>query len=511
MIDLAEKFKNILEVLYILPKRKIVVTIGDEGAIVFLIDKNTIQDRLFTKSPNPLEDKICSLFAKNKKVPICIFLDNIDQQFKVQEIPAINILSLQQLLKHRLDKVLSGHELKKAIYLYKSGKSKLEYVFAGVRLTENIRHWLDYIKSLPNSISFISMLPIEYCLLAKKLEPGNTKQEHQDRWKIIVTENKVSGFRQVVLRSNKIILTRLVEESKEGLTDIVAGNIHQELINITLYLGRLKYEQDKHQLEVYVIVSKEIKHSLSAMKLKVENVKILTPYEASEILQIAHIAKPENKFADVILSYFAAKSGPVAKFLLSDIKKSLVLGYLDKALSFCSVILFVLFLGYSAGNLVSVFMKKREYASLRESLVRTQNELARLKDNFQEHDYDYTKIAGIKEVYSEILEHSQKGQQLTTMLKKLKELSEIMSIKNIYWKFRGGTIELEIDGSVTSSSSKYSELFASYKELKNTLYTAFSDCTIKLSDLPRNITSDRGLKDLSINIEISKQYENIIR
>jgi hypothetical protein len=504
MSNLAKKIKNILEVLYILPRRKIVITIGDEGAIVFLIDKDTIQDRYFTKSADPVEDKICSIFTKNKKAPICLFLDTIDQQFKVQDVLAVNFLSLQQLLKHRLDKVLSDYELKKAIYLHKLDKSKLEYVFAGVKITENIQHWLNYIKSLPNSIAFISALPAEYCLLANKLESSKAKQKSQDRWKIIVTENKVSGFRQVVFRNNKIVLARLVEETEEELTDILAGNIHQELINVTSYLGRLKYEPDKHRLEVYVIVSKEIKHSMSAMKFKIENIKILTPYEISEILQVAHIAKPENRFADVILSYFAAKSGPVAKFLLPGMVKVLILNHMNKVFNFCFILLFVLLLGYLVDGSVSLFMGKRDYKKLEKNLAQAQNELAQLKDSTQDRGYDYTKVVDIQGIYSKVLEHSQKNQQLIAELKKLKEFSQIVSIQSFSWTFQGNVVDLEINANIVNNSGRYSELFAKYRKFKNNLYDAFSGYTIEMSGLPSDVGLHTDLTKLLVNIRISK-------
>jgi cell division protein FtsL len=177
---------------------------------------------------------------------------------------------------------------------------------------------------------------------------------------------------------------------------------------------------------------------------------------------------------------------------------------MNKVFNFCFILLFVLLLGYLVDGSVSLFMGKRDYKKLEKNLAQAQNELAQLKDSTQDRGYDYTKVVDIQGIYSKVLEHSQKNQQLIAELKKLKEFSQIVSIQSFSWTFQGNVVDLEINANIVNNSGRYSELFAKYRKFKNNLYDAFSGYTIEMSGLPSDVGLHTDLTKLLVNIRISK-------
>lgn len=120
-------------------------------------------------------------------------------------------------------------------------------------------------------------------------------------WQIYITQNKVGGFRQVVLREGKLIFTRQAQSMDGAPAEMIAGNVEQELQNTLEYLKRLAYNP-REGLEVFVVMAEDIKQHISSKAFPNIGFYVLTPYEAAQALQLKHAVLSSDRFGDIVVA-----------------------------------------------------------------------------------------------------------------------------------------------------------------------------------------------------------------
>jgi len=285
---------------------KYVLFLGDEGAILIYLRHNTVQSRQFV--PDASEQNLGELrqtLAKDTTSPLLLVVDSMDQSFMQQTLPPVSVVSVNKLIKRRLERDFAGNDIKGAILLgrEKAGRRDWNFLMVALEKSPQLTVWLNFIQELSNRFDGIYLASVEAELLVKSLERalGGSKKEDEAEWTFFVSHNKVGGFRQVILRNGRIIFTRLAQPIGDSNAEVIAGGIEQEMLSTIEYMKRLSFSPQS-KLDIYIVTSGNIKSAIDPAKFGASSFHVLTPYEVAGYLGIEGAAQPTDQFGDVVLA-----------------------------------------------------------------------------------------------------------------------------------------------------------------------------------------------------------------
>lgn len=291
---------------------KYTIIIGDEGAIIiYMVGKKVMSRNFIAHASADNIKEFETILAKDKKAPLYLVVDSMDQSFLQQSLPPISSLGVRKLIMRRLDRDLGADVIKGYVLLERDSTGRRDWNFLMVSL-ENSPHmnlWFDFVERIDNRLKGIYLLSVETENIVKSLDRAMNggkkiaKSAVVSRWKFFVTHNKVGGFRQVILRDGRIIFTRLTQPVGEATTEVIAGNIEQEISSTIEYMKRLSFNPQQG-LDLYIIASADINASLDISRLTSNKIYKFTPHEVSEYLGIEGAAQITDQFGDVILASF---------------------------------------------------------------------------------------------------------------------------------------------------------------------------------------------------------------
>lgn len=317
-------------------KGKFILSVGDEGGILTYVQGKAVARRMYAPSAGYSDTKaFLELFDSDKAAPISMVVDVMDQSYVQQSLPPVSSLSINNLIKRKMERDFAAEDLKGALQIgrEKEGRRDWKYLFVTLSRSPQLESWLDLVIELPNRFEGIYLLPVEAENFmhrlreglkgktakkpkAKKLKKGEQPAaeaapepvqapaagvEVDAVWQLLVAHNKVGGFRQVVLKNGKLIFARLAQPIGDNQPEVIAGNIEQEISVTSEYLKRLGYSDDQG-MDVYVITSEYIKASIDRNNINASAAYILTPYEASLKIGLEGAAEPNDQFADVLMA-----------------------------------------------------------------------------------------------------------------------------------------------------------------------------------------------------------------
>lgn len=286
--------------------RKFILTVGDDGAILVYMQGNKVLRRVYAPSASPQDRKVFEeLFKVDNKSPVFLLMDVMDQSYVQQSLPPVSAFSIKKLINRRLERDFPAEDVKGAIPLGRSreGRKDWNFLFVSLANIPPASEWIDFVTGLPNPLKGIYLLPVESQDFVKKLFAVQAKglDKKAGEWQLLVSHNKVGGFRQVVLRDGKLVFTRLAQPIGEAIPEVIAGNIEQEIQNTVEYLKRLGFRDDS-ELDLFIIVAEDIKNVVDVANIKTNTVHLLTPYEVSESLGIRNAALPQDHYGDIVLA-----------------------------------------------------------------------------------------------------------------------------------------------------------------------------------------------------------------
>lgn len=322
-------------------KRCFVLIVGDDGAVLLYMEKNRVLRRLYSPGLDPQDTQVFKeLIATDTKAPMYVIADIMDQSYIPQSLPPVSALSVTQLINKRLERDFAPTDIRGAILLGRSdeGRRDWNYLFVSTPNIPPLSHWIDLVAELPNRMEGIYLLPVEAVNIIKRLweifskeksESADGKQKKKSKslsftpdkknasesppraeWRLLVSHNKVGGFRQVVTCNNQLVFTRLTQPVGEVMPEVIAGNIEQEIANTIEYLRRLSFRNDDG-IEAAIIVSQDISRYLKTNALNAMHKSyIMSPHEAAEKLGLMHATLEADHFGDVVL---AAEFGQTRK------------------------------------------------------------------------------------------------------------------------------------------------------------------------------------------------------
>lgn len=291
---------------------KFVLIVGDEGAILTYFQAGKVIRRLFAPSSSYTDTRgLLECLEADPKAPIYMLVDVMDQSYVQQTLPPVSSLSINNLIKRKMERDFAAEDLKGALQIgrEKEGRKDWKYLFVTLSHSPQLQSWIDLVIDLPNHFKGIYLVPVEaenfvhqlrQKITGKKVKKGKA-EAGEPRWQLIVTHNKVGGFRQVVLNDGKLIFARLAQPIGDSKPDVIAGSIEQEVSVTVEYLKRLGYGEDQG-LEFFAIVADGIKSHIDPANIQATAAYLLSPHETAELLGMEQVTEPTDQFADVLLS-----------------------------------------------------------------------------------------------------------------------------------------------------------------------------------------------------------------
>lgn len=322
-----------------------VVVIGDDGAVLAYIKNNRVERRLFAAKPDAQHtNAMCDLLDSAKHAPVFVLLDVMDQQYVRQTFPPVSSLSLNKIVKRRLDRDLPADDIKGALRLGRdaTGRKEWQYMLASVSQTPELQGWLSMLLERENSFKGLYLLPIEGMNFLKQMEEYAKPQVDNASWQILFVHTKVGGFRQIVLNNGKLVFTRLSQVTDESNHLFVAGSVEQEIQNTLDYLRRFDLESNR-VVQAYVVVGPEVKEQVDLSRFNFAHFTMMAPYEVGEALQLENAALFADTYTDIVLAHAFLNRGPIKRLMPAAAERmaQLELGIRSaKALAAGSVVLF---------------------------------------------------------------------------------------------------------------------------------------------------------------------------
>lgn len=296
--------------------KRFVFIIGDDGGILIFMHGQKVMRRLFAPSPQLSHtEAMLEIIRANPQVPVFVLADVMDQQYVPQTFPPVHAMSVVGLVKRRLLREFQPDDLKSSLPLGrdKKGRREWRYLLIALPKTPLIAEWLDLLVNLPNEFKGIYLLPVEAVnyIAALNKQSGNAAPK---AWQMLITHNKVSGFRQVVVHDGKLVFTRVSQAIDDAIPAVIAGNVEQEIISTIEYLKRLEF-RDEADLDVTVVVSQDVADSLDLKRFGFSHSNVFSPLAVAETLGLEQAALSADRYGDVVTAAaFAINKKRVLRF-----------------------------------------------------------------------------------------------------------------------------------------------------------------------------------------------------
>jgi|GEM_PF-600718 len=387
---------------------KFIIFLGDDGIILVHMRNNVVLNRHFITGASEANLKEFSrFFVGNENAIVHLVIDTMDQQFVQQTMPPVSAMSVQKLIKRRLDRDFGVNDIKGAIVLgrEKSGRKDWNFLMVSLERTQQVSTWLEYIHGLPNRFGGINLLSVETEIFLKNLNGamGAPKEGSGSEWTFFVSHNKVGGFRQVILRNGRLVFTRMTQPIGESKPDVIAGNIEQEMLGTVEYMKRLGYNPASG-LDIYIITSSGVRDMLDVSRFSGRVVHVLTPYEVAQHLGITGGTQPTDQFGDVVL---AAAIGCARKHNLTmhpdQFQLSNTLFQVIRFQRVAVALATVGMVGYIATLGYEVFLQHQKSDELTRTLTRTKRQFDDLVAEIKAYNPNLEKANDMIDLYKQVV------------------------------------------------------------------------------------------------------------
>ncbi len=413
--------------------------IGDEGAILLYMKGSAVVSRQFV--PDASESNLEELRAtieKDHKAPITMIIDSIDQSFVQQTLPPVSSLSVQKLIKRRLDRDFKPADIKGAMVLgkEKEGRKDWNFLMISVEKSPQLVLWLDFVMTFDNRFRGIVLLSVEAGIFVKNLERSlgiSPKTGTGSEWKILVSHNKVGGFRQIILRNGRLIFTRLALPVGEPAPAVVAGHIEQEMVSTIEYLKRFGYNP-RAGLDVYVVASEDVCKLVDVRRLDAKNFHAFSPHQVAQQLGMKGATQPTDQFGDVVL---AAAVGSIRKNILklttleSRLFDKFQLFKYGQRLVATFAILSLVVYGAFSGYGVLLTQSELEDSEQKQRFNRQAFDV--IKKQIEDSKMDVEMVGGQTEVYRQVKSEARSPLLFLTQLSKV--IKPPVQLKTLQWVF----------------------------------------------------------------------------
>lgn len=522
-------------------------SIGEDG-MVFVHCLNDIPIKKYFIRSTDLEatKDIRTLLATNPDAELHIYIDVLDQDYLVRNVPAVNKLTLDALARNKYKKEVPKNSISCYYQIGREYKGRKDwiYIFAYSNYEGNVSAWINFFKPFDIIIHGIYFLPIETYSLISKIRSFNqphsfkdilksyfqksvAKVKGKDRWEIIIADHKSGGFRQVAFYNGRVVFTRLLNSIDDPNPEVIADGLSHEIMNSLEYLGRIPMRSD-YTIDLYIIVPINLKTIIKPERFGIENIYIYTPFDLAEFFNISgQYIKGSDKFADPLYFAIFNKFKSFNRRLFTPDTKKIYIAkriiYTAKALLLSTIPVVVILMLAMWYHIWDSSTKYAEVDSQNRTLESKINALKKeeatiLKNLGEQITHEF--IDELKEIDGFFADNSANPFAIVAKLSDLRE--GVAKIKNISWKYSEKslskfskaqnkntyTFQLNIQFLLRNFGKTYEQLIQNYDKFAKEIKSILKGYKIEISDLPQNFTFEDFGKPLAIDVKIDNSEQN---
>ncbi len=297
-------------------RRRYVIVIGDDGAVMSHVVGRSVRKRLY--APGPTSDAARTMIATLREEPntaVYVLIDVLEQHYREVDIPNVSPLDRPKIIRRKLALAFPDDPLTGSMpTMAEEGATEKRSLFVGVPRHKELELWINMLTAAGNPVDGISLLPVEAVRLAETLRSTAPKAEDQQRqWRLLLSRQRTGGFRQVIIQNRKLVFTRLTPSLPSDVpTAEVVENIEREFASTVSYLRRLSFSE-ADRIELTIIANPDVCAELDPRRLRIRQVRSLTPAQAASQIGLDQVADEEDGFADVLYAAWFAQRRPVMK------------------------------------------------------------------------------------------------------------------------------------------------------------------------------------------------------
>ena len=298
-----------------------ILNVGDDNVVLVRLNDGKVANA-WLGSPDPAmaTEELGEALAEDPKAEISVLIDTLDQSFKEEELPRVNILDRRRVLARHINLAFPGQNLRGARLAAQTTKKTLIYDLASIPLEGRVLGWLDFVNSLPNPKNGSFALAAENvdivgALVPKSAQPAEGEAQEGNRWRHLIAINVTGGLRQIIEKNGRLCLTRLTqappaETPPAEFADMIARDFKATIT----YIRRLVYVVGD-PLDLVVLTTPENKSVMEDMAWDgARSVSIYTPYEAGLMLDLGSLGREDQPYSDVLhAAWFASKPLPAMR------------------------------------------------------------------------------------------------------------------------------------------------------------------------------------------------------
>ena len=391
-------------------KGQYILNVGDDNVVlVRLADGKVVNAWLGSPDPAMATEELGEALAEDPKAEVSVLIDTLDQSFKEEELPKVNILDRRRVVARHINLAFPGQNLRGARLVAATEKKTLLYDFASVPLEGRVLGWLDFANSLPNPKNGAFALAAESvdlisALVPKSAQPAEGAEASKgNNWRHLIGINVTGGLRQVIEKNGRLCLTRLTQAPPpETPPAEFADMILRDFKATITYIRRLGYVVGD-SLDLVVLTTPENKAVMEDLAWDgARSVSIYTPYEAGLMLDLGSLGREDQAYADVLhAAWFASKPLPTMPLTRSatfgtvkdDIRE---VGFL--AAPYAAGLLAAMVIGWTAWTGYDAYDISRQNADLEARLSQVRYQFNADQRKLASMPYDIQRMRNVLEV-----------------------------------------------------------------------------------------------------------------
>ncbi len=511
--------------------KNIVVTIGNNGAVVALHEGNDIKNKIFLDELNDkTKEQLKSIFLANKSAQSYVLLDTVDQIYKKKSYPLVRRGDLIRLVKRDLAIDGDKESLKNYIILNRkktktksTQNNKWESLFVSASNTETISSWVEFLLEMPNRLVGIYMLPVESFQLLKSLKKdirthSKIRAKRNDLY-CLVLQNKVSGIRQIVFSESGIVFTRIVDYNFSQ-PDFLE-KYEQDLYSTFEYLKRLFPDITMSELDIVNVLPSEGIEAIKKLNTTELNFINYTPSQAATQLGYSQLLPSNSSSCDLLISKIFFKNPKILKFSTPKIS-SLEKFFLGLRASYYADVFFII---ATLGAIVfSIFSQGKLYEDIEDAKTRKSaaiQEFARVQklalegaktDKTENGEaIDIERVTDFGKIDQAL---SSNGTNIADFYSNLKFIKNYnVNLSKFSYSLNGfnpkspsanGNYSFSLSGIIQNKSGDIEDLFSEFDGLVAKTKETLNKNRVTYTDLPRNIDFNQKYYSFPIELSISK-------
>lgn len=395
----------------LLSSSKCALIMSDEGLQIHAAGSNS--SRFIDFIPWETEefvDVVARLITKKaKKKPVIVLNDMVEQHYRKEQVPKVNLLDRANVLERRLGIAFPNHKIHAALRLKNMGglenvQKGLPYLFAAMPSSNMFRSTMDAVQKSGAPLDGVYLLPVEASSMVQALAVNlNKKDREKAMWTIFAGQHHNGGLRQVVIRNGELALTRMtpiVDTDVEP--DLWAKELSSELSATMSYLSRFGYKETDG-LRIIIISDEKAFDALTQLNQEKGKLNIMTAAQACKLLGVRLNKMAEQRYADPIYVSYLSKA---KKFLLpmkSHLISRLTMPRKITGLIIIGLLLAAGFYGYKSFNAFAEHSKQKDQLQItqqkRNSLEEEYNREIAIK---KELGFDFALVNSAMSLFDEL-------------------------------------------------------------------------------------------------------------